>query len=407
MVAASTRWADALSRVPPLPPVGAAFLAAGRRTVRRAMVRKWGIIGGVAVLAVSALTAGGLALQNHVDTDQQHAIALSRQFAAASLAMDAGDPTTARQLAVAAFYVSPTDQARSAMAAMLAEQQQSGTMFTGASANGVAFSRTASCWPPPTPTGTSGCGTRPPASPPASRSRSRPTASSTPSKGWRSARTARCWPPPTATGTSSCGTPPPASRSASRSQPGQPAGPSWRAWPRWRSAERQAAGHRRQRRVRPAVEPRHRPVRQQDPGRGGRGVFPPPGGRGAFSPDGKPLATADYNGYVRLWNTATGQPAGQPIRADRALATQQTAWRSARRKPLASGDADGYVRLWNAATGKLFGKPLLAASAAGASGQAAFAVAFSPDGKLLASGDTTGTSGCGTPPPVSPPARRS
>ena len=135
--AASTRWADALSRVPPLPSAGAAFLAAGRRAVRRAMVRKWGIIGAVAVLAVSALTAGGLALRNDVDTDQQHAIALSRQLAAASLAMDAGEPTTARQLAVAAFHVSPTDQARSAMAAMLAEQQQSGTMFTGTSVNGV------------------------------------------------------------------------------------------------------------------------------------------------------------------------------------------------------------------------------------------------------------------------------
>ena len=145
IVAASTRWADALSRVPPLPPVGATFLAASRR----ACAGPWcgsGHHRRRRVLAVSALTAGGLALQNHVDTDQQHAIALSRQLlAAASLAIDTEDPTTARQLAVAAFYVSPTDQARSAIAAMLAEQQQSGTMFTEASANGWRSARTASC----------------------------------------------------------------------------------------------------------------------------------------------------------------------------------------------------------------------------------------------------------------------
>ena len=112
----------------------------------------------------------------------------------------------------------------------------------------------------------------------------------------------------------------------------------------------------------------------------------------AFSPDGKLLATADYNGYVQLWNTSTGQPAG-PADPRRHWPLVDAADRRGVQpdgKLLASSDADGYVRLWDPATGKLFGKPLLAASAAGASGQAAFAVAFSPDGKLLASGDTVG-----------------
>ena len=33
----------------------------------------------------------------------------------------------------------------------------------------------------------------------------------------------------------------------------------------------------------------------------------------AFSPDGKPLASADGNGTVRLWNPATGQLVGTPV----------------------------------------------------------------------------------------------
>ena len=56
----------------------------------------------------------------------------------------------------------------------------------------------------------------------------------------------------------------------------------------------------------------------------------------AFSPDGKLLAAAYGDGYVRLWNPVTGQAVGAPLPADTGL------------------------------------------------GGSAFSVAFSPDGKLLA-----------------------
>ena len=56
-------------------------------------------------------------------------------------------------------------------------------------------------------------------------------------------------------------------------------------------------------------------------------------------------------------------------------------------KLLASADADGTVRLWNPATGQPVGAPLHAASAR----DGVYGVAFSPDGKLLASADGDGT----------------
>src|SRR5262249_42021702 len=57
-------------------------------------------------------------------------------------------------------------------------------------------------------------------------------------------------------------------------------------------------------------------------------------------------------------------------------------------KLLASADADGTVRLWNPATGEAVGAPLQTGS--GSQGGVS-AVAFSPDGKLLASEDENAT----------------
>ncbi len=109
----------------------------------------------------------------------------------------------------------------------------------------------------------------------------------------------------------------------------------------------------------------------------------------AFSPDGKLLAAAQANGYVRLWNPSTGQPVGAPLLAS---TSPQSYVAGVAFSPdgtlLATAGDDGTLRLWNPVTGQAVGAPLPAGTGPGGS---VSGVAFSPDGKLLASADADGT----------------
>ena len=189
----------------------------------------------------------------------QHAIALSRQLAAESLATDPSDPVTARQLAVAAWYEYPTDQAGSAMTTLLAEQQRDGMLPVVADdlVNDVAFS----------PNG-------------------QLLATADYDDG-----TVRLW----------------------NMSTGRPAGVALRADTGLVAGVSEVAFSPDGRLLATADE--DGTVRLWNPASGQlirslpAGVIGGGGTHGvAFSPDGRLLATASLNGTVRLWNLATGQP---------------------------------------------------------------------------------------------------
>ena len=120
----------------------------------------------------------------------------------------------------------------------------------------------------------------------------------------------------------------------------------------------------------------------------------------AFSPDGHLLATADSGNTntVRLWNPYIYRPLGAPIVTSRETASAATAVTSIafskNGKFLATADADGAARLWNAATEQPIG-PTVGATVVGYLAQNAAlslmaGVAISPNGKLLATSNHDG-----------------
>lgn len=98
----------------------------------------------------------------------------------------------------------------------------------------------------------------------------------------------------------------------------------------------------------------------------------------AFSPNGKLVASGSADDTIRLWSVATDRELGAPLTGHTDAVTSVAF--SPDGSKLASGSDDYTIRLWSVATGRELGAPL--------TGHTNFvvSVAFSPDGNRLASG---------------------
>ena len=355
--AARTEWAAVPGRYP-LTPASTAFLDAAHKASRRAVRMRSVTTAALLVLTLIAGITAGIAAHNAATADQnaasaalQHTIALSRQLAADSLSIDSlDDPVTARQLAVAAWAVYPTSQAGAAMTRLLAEQQSSGILptvpiYDSGAVQGLAISPggkvlasadhdgTVRLWNPAT---------------------------------GQLLRTMRISSNQGPVGVDDVAFSPTGAILASATDDGIV-----QLW-------NPATGH-------PAAT-LFAPDIQSAP----TVMFNLTGV--AFSPDGRLLATADSSGVIRLWNLARQQPA-LTIAADAEAGVGTSSDDGVKRiafSPngtlLASADGDGTVKLWDTATGRL-----IRTLHADTGPLGVFAVAFSPSSGLLASGDSDGT----------------
>jgi WD40 repeat protein len=105
----------------------------------------------------------------------------------------------------------------------------------------------------------------------------------------------------------------------------------------------------------------------------------------AFSPDGTRLATASEDKTAQLWDTRTWEPVGRPMRHDHPV---EIVTFSPDGKLLATV-AGSRVRLWDTTTGDPHGRPMVHGDLQRGAGTTS--VAFSPGGKLLASGCLDGS----------------
>ena len=96
----------------------------------------------------------------------------------------------------------------------------------------------------------------------------------------------------------------------------------------------------------------------------------------AVSSDGRYVAISGKDNVIRVWDSATGQPIGQPMTGSEKWVARAVVSPDGRR--VAAGDGRHTTRLWDTQTGRQIGSPL------GGHDVPVAALAFSPDGQRLA-----------------------
>lgn len=317
---AAATWAAHPARYPVLSGTERGFLRASQRFAARSSRLRRALVVVLVLLLAASLTGGAAAVAAARKAGQQRNIAVSSQLATQSEALDVADPVLAARLAVAAWKIAPTSQARESMLDAFA--QPAPAVLT------IPFGFISLEFAP--------------------GGKTLAVLSNDAVQFWNMA-TRRWTGPLIRAGIMTLMAFSPDGRLlATNSDDG-----TVRLW-------EMATRH-------PAGPPINALRNARDPYVSGL----------AFSPDGKLLATSGSDGRVWLWNVATRQAAGPPIHVPRPAGPVVF---SPEGKFLATGGGDGRVRLWNVATSGQAGPPITAASTSAG----VFSVAFSPDGRLLA-----------------------
>ena len=324
------RWDRDPESFPPAGPTVDGFVAASVGAARRAGRRRSIVMAGLAVLSVLALIAAGAAIDAAHDADHQRNLAVSRQLAAQSEVV--GDPVTSALLAVAAWRIAPTSEARYRLLTIAAGPDRGTLTGHRAQLSALAFS----------PGG---------------------TIVATGSKDG----TARLW------------------DTASRRQLGAPIVPPRKECgdtgvkvafePNGRVLASACLGT-----VRFWDVSTHRQLGAPLDAGGFVTAI-------AFAPDGRTLATASVEGTLRLWDVATRRPRGDTMGhpgSSEGAAINAVAF-SSDGKRLATANGDRTARLWDTATYEQVG-----AAFSGHTDDVRD-VAFSPDGTTLATASQDGT----------------
>jgi WD40 repeat protein len=101
----------------------------------------------------------------------------------------------------------------------------------------------------------------------------------------------------------------------------------------------------------------------------------------SFSPDGSRIVSGSANGTVRVWDSQTGNPIGNPMTEPSEVNSVSFSPNGSR---IVSGSANGTVRVWNATSGELL--TTLEGHIA-----RVFSVSFSPNGSRIVSGSADST----------------